>query len=139
MTPPLSSTIHKRSLVRDAGSPDIYASKQEQPDNVDEVPIPGREFEAEVLFRREVTSHSTKQADDQENRADDDVRAMESGRHEEGGAIDVSRKVKMGMRVFVGLNAREGQAKEDGENQTPLQSLPIILEQCMVRPGYGGA
>src|SRR5262245_38198613 len=48
------------------------------------------------------------------------MRAVESGRHEEGGTIDISSEVKVGMRVFVGLHAREGQAEEDGENQSPL-------------------
>jgi len=125
--------------VRRARSPDIYTGEQEQPDHVDEVPVPSGEFEAEVLFRREVPGHRTKQADGQEDRADDYMCAVESGRHEEGGTIDISSEVKMGMRVFVGLDAREGQAKEDGENQTPLESLPIILKQGMVRPGYRGA
>src|SRR5262249_61847740 len=117
----LSATIHQGSLGRRARSPDIYAGEQEQPDHVDEVPVPSGEFEAEVLFRREVPGHGAKQADGQEDRADDYMCAVESGRHEEGGAIDIPSYVKMGMRDVVGLQTREGQAKEAGEKQTSLQ------------------
>ena len=38
-----------------AGTPDIDAGKQEEPDDVDEVPIPGGEFKSEMLRRLEVT------------------------------------------------------------------------------------
>src|SRR5258708_6166925 len=75
------------------GPPDIDAGKQEQPDHVDEVPVPGRKLEAEVLLRRELTGQRTDQAHDQEDRADDDVEAVEAGRHEEGGAVDVACEV----------------------------------------------
>ena len=47
-----------------AAAPYVDADEQEQPHHVDEVPIPGREFEAEMLLRRELTSHRAQQADD---------------------------------------------------------------------------
>src|SRR6266852_8855852 len=37
-----------------AVAPDIDADEQEQPDHVDEMPVPGGEFEAEMLRRRKV-------------------------------------------------------------------------------------
>src|SRR5262245_52663945 len=37
-----------------AAAPHIDTDEQEQPDHVDEVPVPGGELEAEVLFWREV-------------------------------------------------------------------------------------
>src|SRR5437660_1205765 len=37
-----------------ARAPDVDAGEQEQPDHVDEVPIPGGELEAEVLGRGEL-------------------------------------------------------------------------------------
>ena len=40
--------------MRQTGTPDIDAGEQEQPHHVDEMPVPGGEFEAEVLGRREV-------------------------------------------------------------------------------------
>jgi hypothetical protein len=48
---------------RAAIAPDIDRDEQEQPDHVHEVPVPGGEFEAEMLFRREVTGIDAEQAD----------------------------------------------------------------------------
>ena len=39
-----------------ARAPDVDAGEQEQPDDVDEVPVPGRRLEAEVRPRREGTA-----------------------------------------------------------------------------------
>src|SRR5262245_48322397 len=53
-----------------ASAPDIDADEQEQPDHVDEVPVPGREFEAEMLGRGEVAAIGADQADNQEDGPD---------------------------------------------------------------------
>src|SRR5580704_4472089 len=47
-------------------TPDIDAGEKEQPYDVDEVPIPGRELEAEMLFRRELAGIGADQADNEE-------------------------------------------------------------------------
>src|SRR5918997_495618 len=49
----LMPTGSGRSLFA-AGAPDIDADEQEQPDHVDEVPVPGGELEAEMLGGREL-------------------------------------------------------------------------------------
>ena len=46
-----------------ACAPHIYAGEQEQPHHVDEMPIPGGELEAEMLFRREVTCDGARLGD----------------------------------------------------------------------------
>src|SRR5258708_35647856 len=76
-----------RQLVR-PGAPPIDAAEQEQPDHVDEVPVPGRRLEAEMLLRSEVAGARPEEADDEEGGADDDMEAVEAGRHEEGLGID---------------------------------------------------
>ena len=42
--------------------------------------------------RREVAGVGADQADDQEDRADQHMRAVEAGRHEEGRAVDVAAR-----------------------------------------------
>src|SRR5215472_19075618 len=79
-----------------AGTPDINADKQEQPDHVDEVPVPGGELEAEVLLRREMPGIGAAQAHAQEDGADQHMEAVEAGRHEEGRAVDVAGEVEQG-------------------------------------------
>src|SRR5580693_9352371 len=101
----------RRALNRGApGTPDIDAGEQEQPYHVDEMPVPGREFEAQMLLRRKLAELGAEQADDQEYCADDDVRAVEAGRHEKGGAVDRIRKGERRMIIFPGLNAGEAEA-----------------------------
>ena len=60
------------------------------------------------------------------NRADDDVHAMEAGRHEEGGAVHVAGEVEGGMGVFPALHAGEAQAERDGQRQTPIRPLRLF-------------
>src|SRR5688572_10246843 len=78
-----TSAVHRRTPA----APDVDRGEEEQPDHVDEVPVPGRSLEAEMLPRREVALIDAHEIDDQEDRANQHVEAMEAGRHEEGAAI----------------------------------------------------
>src|SRR5712692_10788360 len=119
--------------------PHIDAGEQEQPDHVDEMPVPGGKLEAEMLGRGEVSEKSADQANDQERRADDHVRTVEAGRHEEGGAVDIAAEIEARVAVLVGLHAGEREAGRDGQDQAPFEPLTVVLQQRMVGPGYGGA
>src|SRR5215467_14075761 len=120
--------------MRRTRAPNIYAGKQEQPHHVDEVPVPRGEFKAEMLLRSKVAGNRAREADNQEYRANDHMGAVEAGGHEKGRAINVTAEVESSVRVFVGLHACERKAKQDGEDQAPLQSLPVVFQQRMVRP-----
>src|SRR5690348_9295356 len=135
--PPPCSTgarnlLHAKTAA--AGAPDVDADEQEQPDHVDEMPVPGGELEAEMLLRREMAAIGADQADDQEHGADQHMEAMEAGRHEEGRAVHISREVEGGVGVFVGLHSSEARTEEDGEDQAMFQTLTIVLEQRVMRP-----
>ncbi len=120
------------------GPPDINAGEKEKPDHVDEMPVPGGGLEAEVLVGPEMAGKSAEKADDEENRADDDVESVEARRHEEGRAIDVAAIVaaegKGCMGIFIGLNAGEQHAEDDGESKTPDEALAVVVDERMVRP-----
>src|SRR5262245_9324166 len=122
--------------MRRARSPNVYAREEEQPYDVDEMPVPGGEFEAEMLFGGEVACQRSEQTNDEENRADDHVGTMKACRHEKRGAVNVAFESEVRVRVFVSLHAGEGEAERDGKDQAPFQSLPIIFKQSMVRPGH---
>src|SRR5579872_4818011 len=98
------------------------------------MPIPCGEFKAEVLRRRELSAERTDQTYDQEDRTNDYVGAVKSGRHEKGGAVDVAGIVERGMPVFVGLHAGERQPEHDGANKAPDQAFAIVVEERVVRP-----
>ena len=75
------------------------------------MPVPGGEFEAEMLGRREVPGIGAEQADQQEHGADQHVEAVEAGRHEEGGAVHVAGEAERGVGIFIGLHAGEAGAE----------------------------
>src|SRR3546814_2833550 len=73
------------SSVRSPGrsravTPPVDAAEQEQPHHVDEMPVPGRRLEAEMMVRGEVALHGAHEADEQEDRADDHVETVEADR-----------------------------------------------------------
>src|SRR5215470_12088204 len=119
-----------------SAAPDVDAGKQKQPDDVDEVPVPSREFKSEMLRRFELSGHGAEQANGEKDRADDDMGAVKSGRHEEGGAVDVAGIVERRMPIFPRLHAGEAQPQGDGEHQAPNQPLTIVFQQRVVCPGY---
>ena len=57
----------------------VHPHEQEQPDHVDEVPIPSRSLKADVLVGLELVFHGAEAADDEENRSHENVEAMEAG------------------------------------------------------------
>src|SRR5688500_10177945 len=147
--PPPPATAHLPSREREGrnssmrrrapAAPDIDGDEQEQPHDVDEVPVPGGRLEPEMLLGGEVALVGADQADGQEDGADDDMGAVEAGRHEEGGAVDVALKVERRVDIFITLDEAEQQAEEDGAPQALLQPLAVAMDQRMVRPGDGRA
>src|SRR5271170_7449491 len=136
-TPPRRSA--GRPFVSAAAAPPIDADEQKQPDDIDEMPIPSRCLEAEMVVRLEMPEPCPDQADDQKGRADDDVEAVKARRHEEGGRKDAAGKMEGGVAVLVSLDRGEAQTEEDGERQTTQHAVAVACEQRMVRPGHGRA
>ena len=99
-----------------ARSENINHDKKEQPDNVDKVPVPRRRLEPEMALRGEVSCQRAQQANQQKHRADNDVKTVKSGRHEKGCAINMTRKTKRGVLIFVNLKNREQSAQSHGEH-----------------------
>src|SRR5580698_2872606 len=70
------------------GSQPVDEEKQPKPYHVDEVPVPGDGFEAEMSLGREVASQDPEPDHRQHDGADRHVQAVESGQHEERRAVD---------------------------------------------------
>ena len=67
------------------------------------MPVPGRGFKAEMLFGSKIPLHRANQADQQEDGSDQHVKAVETGSHEEGGAVNRFLEGKWSVHVFVDL------------------------------------
>src|SRR3546814_4270365 len=96
------------------------------------MPVPGSRLEAEVLLWREIAIVEPLQADGEEDGAHHHVKAVEAGRHEEGGTIDAALEAERRVIIFKRLNGAEHHAKPDGapqrseEHTSELQSLMRI-------------
>lgn len=118
-----------------SAAPDVDGEEEEQPHNVHKVPVPSSRLKSDVTFLREMTALQTQQADEQEDRADQDVEAVETGRHEEGRAVNVTRKAERRVAVFVHLEEREEHTQSNRKDQAPFHVFPVVLvHQSVVRP-----
>src|SRR5690606_13366697 len=102
-----------------AGSEPVDEDKEAEPDDVDEVPVPGDRLECEVPLRREMTSHHAQPDDEQHDRAEHDVHAVEAGQHEERRAVNAGRiepqtEILIRVDIFLGLEAEEEEAEKEG-------------------------
>src|SRR6185312_8568165 len=122
-----------------AAAPPVDADEQEQPDDVDEMPIPGRRLEAEMVVRPEMPGARAEEIHSEEAGADDDMEAVEARRHEEGRGIDAVLEAESGVAVLVALQRGEADAEDDGQSQAAHQALAVVLEQRVMRPGDRGA
>lgn len=76
-------------------APDIDREEEEDPDHINEVPVPSCSFKAKVVVGREVPLQRTHQTYEEEDRADDNVDAVKTRRHEEDAAIDRRLTIKI--------------------------------------------
>ena len=74
--------------VWSSATPNVNAGEQEQPDDIDKVPVPGCSFETEMVIILKVAANRPYQADEQEDRTDDHMETVEAGGHEEGRRIN---------------------------------------------------
>eukprot|EP01089_Gocevia_fonbrunei_P004870 TRINITY_DN14952_c0_g1_i1.p2 TRINITY_DN14952_c0_g1~~TRINITY_DN14952_c0_g1_i1.p2 ORF type:complete len:162 (-),score=19.77 TRINITY_DN14952_c0_g1_i1:20-505(-) len=108
------------------------------------MPVPGRGLEAEMLLRRHLAGQQTQQADNQEDRPDQHVEAVEAGGHEEDRTVQarvqrrfVEEQVLMeNVLVLIDLHRGEQHAEGDGDGEADLGGLAIADLQGVVGPGH---
>src|SRR5688572_31129235 len=110
--------------MRDAALDPVDEDEETEPDDVDEVPVPGHGLEREVLARREVALQATQPDHGQHDRADHHVQAVEAGQHEERGAVDARSELQtelvIGVAVLHDLNAEEDEAEQESRREEHL-------------------
>src|SRR5262249_8535662 len=110
------SLIAARGSFGKAGAtpltPPINANKQKKPTHVEKMPIPSRRLKAKVMIGFEMTRPRPKETDNQEGRSDDNVEAVEAGRHEKSRRVDAAGEVKWCVAVLVGLDRGEAEARK---------------------------
>jgi len=96
-----------------------------------------------MTLRGEVALHDAQPDDQQHDRADRHVQAMEAGQHEEGRAVHARAQLQAelgpGVVVLVGLHAEEREAQDEGQRQEQLEQAALAVLQRMVGDGQGHA
>ncbi len=80
-----------------------------------------------MLARSEVPLIDAHQIDDQEDRADQNVEAVEARRHVEGRAVGAAAERERRVHIFIGLDRREEQAEDHRQPQAGFQTLTISM------------
>ena len=63
---------------------DVNKGKEEEPDDINEMPIPSRSFETEMLLWTQAALHEAQIHHRQEYRPDQNMQPVEACRHKEG-------------------------------------------------------
>ena len=79
------------------------------------------------------------EANGEKNRSDDDVEAMKTRRHEKGRAKDRAFEGEGRVGIFIGLNAGEDGAQQNGQDEPRLQTEAVAVQEGMMGPGHGRA
>ena len=131
-------------MLKTTYAPDIDSGKEEEPDNINEVPIPSSRFKADMFLRGEMPLLHAQIANEEEDRSDHNVETMETRGKEEGReeAVATEGPVVMGEQfvIFEGLKTGEDQAK-NGTNQKAVFNIlaAFIMNKRVVRPSHGTA
>lgn len=87
-----------------------------------------------------MTPPHSQQADEEENRSNQDMKAMEAGGHKEARAINIAGKAKGGMAIFIDLKNGEDGAQRNRDYQAHFHIFTIILmNQSMMCPSRSRA
>src|ERR1700722_2459291 len=96
------------------------------------MPVPGGELEPNVMLWSELAPEGAHETDKEEDHADNDMRAVKAGRHEESGAIDRILKAERRVDIFVTLGEHEQHAEGDAEREEDLELAAVALAQIVM-------
>src|SRR5690242_12273444 len=106
-------------VTRELGGNDVEDREERDPDDIDEVPVERSGFDRFVVVGGELAAHASDEDDGHEDDAAGDVRAVEPGEREEGGAEDGVARIEGELRVVVHLHGEEDAAQDDADEETP--------------------
>src|SRR5690606_38794459 len=127
---------------RQGYSEPVNEYEQPEPNDVDKVPVPRHGLEREMPLRREMAAQHAQPYDEQHDRSDQHVEAVEAGQHEErrpvnAGRIEAQAEILIGVDVLFRLEAEEQEAEQERRREPDLQAEPLAGAQHMVRDRQG--
>ena len=107
----------------------VQQREQEDPDNIDKVPVHRGSFNRLMMLRGELAPHGADQDDGHEHTPTEDVGPVEAGQRVEGGAKHRVARPERQLRIVVHLEREERQTKCEADEERPDQSRAIALAE----------
>src|SRR5690606_24695465 len=114
---------------------EIQEGEEEDPDEVDEMPVQGDEVDRPEVLRVEVACHRTPEQPQVGDDATDDVDAVQARHHEVDAEEDVQASI--GLGASEGVLHRLGARCELGAPEQPVVELVAVLEVLDHQKGAG--
>jgi len=119
-------------------TPPVDPAEQEQPDDINKVPVPSGSLETDVRFSCKVTFRSANCAYQEEARADEHMEAMEAGCEIEGRGIDAIGHFKRSMAILISLGPEEQEAQYYRYRKPADKHFPVTRAQSVMGNRDGG-
>lgn len=126
-------------LVREGQRKEVYQGYDEDPDEVYEVPVHLGGLNREVVIFGEVAAQRAHETDGEEEQTDGDVCAVEAGERVEDGAENAGAWAKGVVHIFIELDADEGGAQNDREDQADGEATLIAASDGAPSVVHGDA
>src|SRR5205809_2167658 len=106
---------------------DIDGKEDDEPHNVDEVPVDARHLDTQVilLLRAEMAAEGADRGEGEQAEPDEDVGAVEAGEAVEDRAEAEIAGAEAEVDVLVELDEEEGGAEHPGEDQAELETVAV--------------
>src|SRR5215211_757269 len=115
------------SLILIGGLEDVNRDVDDDPHDVDEVPVDAWHLDAEVVlgFRAEVAAEGADRREREEHQADEDVGSVEAGEAVEDRAEGEVTGAEAEVHVLVDLDEEEGRSQQPGGHQAQFEAGAI--------------
>src|SRR3954454_10489565 len=108
---------------------DVDGRVDDDPHDVDEVPVDTGHLDTAVLLGRVVAAERPDRREREKDQADGHVRAVQSGQAVEDRALSVVADGPAEMEVLVDLDREEGQSEQEGRQEAGLhRALVVVLD-----------
>jgi hypothetical protein len=118
-----------------AFTPGVNGEEKEDPDDVDEVPVPRSTFETEVGIGGEVVTGQAVEGNSEEEGSNDNVSTMESSESVKSWTVDTISNSEGGINIFIALEKGEKGGQNQSQNETSSRFGAISSDQGSMGPG----
>src|SRR6476659_5334290 len=119
----------KSSCLHNVRLEDVHSQENDDPHDVDEVPVDARHLDAEVVLGLgpEMAAEGADRGEAEQHQADEDVGAVQSREAVEDRAEGQVPGAEADVRVLVDLDEEEGRAEHPGQHEAEFEAFAVAL------------